>query len=97
VLPRDLDEKKKAELDRVKLLVTELLIGFHNNDTGLCDPGLPALARALGWTQRSTERVLAIAKQWGWIAVQQRPNHNALIGFPSLLDPPPYGGGSKEH
>src|SRR5438128_755954 len=77
----------RRALDRDKLLFSELLIGFHNDETGRCNPRQDKIAEALDWPMRTVQRAFASIKRRGWIEVDYCRGPNAIT-FPGLEGPP---------
>jgi hypothetical protein len=53
----------------VKCAITMLVLHFHNKRTGQCNPGLDAIAKAIGRKPRVTAKIIAELKQSGWVDV----------------------------
>lgn len=57
--------------DGAKLLAVTLCDSYANHSTALCTPGLPALAEALGRSERAIQRALAELRRCGWIVTEE--------------------------
>jgi hypothetical protein len=53
-----------------KAVATALLLKFHNEKTGRCDPGAGSIAKAIGISRRTVFNAIAELKDAGWIAVK---------------------------
>ncbi len=53
-----------------KAVATALLLKFHNEKTGRCDPGASGIAKAVGISRRAVFNAITELKNAGWIAVK---------------------------
>ncbi len=53
-----------------KAIATELLLTFHNANTGRCNPSIAAIAKSTGCSRRTAFSAITELKKAGWITVE---------------------------